>query len=244
MNGFFSLDGPFMRYGGLLADMVILSFLLILLCLPLVTAGASVTAAYYVATRRICDRDGYLLRDFFTSFKKEFIRTTLIFVFCAALLGILFVNINVLSDPESAAAIRFQSVLFILRPLQWVIFFEVILIMMYIFPLASRFDMKVKDLFKTAFFMANRHMLTTVGMVVLLILLILITFTFGEMWLFLIPGVYVLTSSYLLMRIFKKYRPEIALRPGDIAVTPLLTAKKDDTEDTGNIVENSENAEG
>jgi uncharacterized membrane protein YesL len=210
MSEFFSLDGPVFRYGNRMADMVILSFLWIVFSLPVVTMGAASTAAYYVATRRISEREGYLFRDFWTAFKREFWRVTVIHVPLLASVLLIFLNIMYLSDDGAS---QFSDTLSsVMLVLQYVVMFEAVLVWLYIYPIASRFDMGRKDLIKTAFFMANRHILSTLLMAVILAAVLLaMVFIFPAliMGLMLVPGIYIFITSYLFMRIFRKYRPEI-----------------------------------
>ena len=204
MSGFFNMDGPFYRIGSLIADIMILSFYWILFSIPLFTIGTSTTALYYVMTRRISDREGYLFRDFWTSFKSNFKQTTIIWLIFLAALYILFVNIRNIDLVGNMKTVIYPVQLFFLM--------ELILCYLYILPINARFEIGLKDSFKTAFFMANRHLLTSVcciviGGAVLLASYLTIILSLAAM------GLYVFLTSYLFIRIFKKYRPEIDQDP-------------------------------
>ncbi|MDR1913846.1 MAG: YesL family protein, partial [Clostridiales bacterium] len=202
MQGFFSLDGPFYKFGTILADIMILSMIWLLFSIPIVTIGASTTALYYVMTRRISNREGYLFRDFWTSFKGNFKQTTIIWLIFWVLAYILYINITNIEIIGSMATI--------IKPIQICFCIELILIFMYIMPINARFQIGLKDSFKTAFFMANRHLPTS-------ILCALIAFgVFLASWITIIMslvamGIYVYLTSFLFLRVFKKYRPEIDL---------------------------------
>jgi uncharacterized membrane protein YesL len=226
MNDFFNLDGPVFKFANLIADMVILSFLTIIFSIPLITAGASITAAYYVATRRISDKEGYIIKDFFAAFKREFLRTTIIFAVLLLSAFILLWNILLVFVDGNVVIGSTTDSIFL--ALQFVVLFEVLLIALYIFPIASRFDMKKKELLKTAFFMANKHILSTLAMLIVLAGLILFVLIVFEAFVFLIPGIYVYLSSYLFMRIFRKYRPEIDSPYTHIGLDPLKLEKNTD----------------
>jgi len=217
MSEFFSLDGPFFKYGNMLADMVILSFLWIILSLPIITIGATTTAGYYVTTRRIADKDTYFIREFFKAFKREFIKSTLIWV-PLLIAGVLVVaNIFFLNTDNPEAQLFSSTVTSIMVPLQFFILFEVIMISLNVFAIGSRFDMKGLTLFKTAFFMAHRHLLNTLILVAMLVCGYFITVLFfGMIFALLFPGIYLLLSSLLLIRIFKKYRPEMDKSDSDV----------------------------
>jgi len=210
MSGFFSMDGPFYKIGSFIADIMILSFYWLIFSIPLFTIGASTTALYYVMTRRISNREGYLFRDFWTSFKSNFKQTTIIWLIFVALFYILYININLVRDPNSVQILgNMRTVVY---PVQICILIEAILCLIYIFPLNARFEMRLKDSFKTAFFMANRHLLTSIGCLIVAAAIVIATMM--TYILFLVAmGLYVFLTSYLLLRIFKKYRPEIDQDP-------------------------------
>jgi len=204
MSGFFNMDGPFYRIGALIADVMILNFYWILFSLPLFTIGASTTALYYVMTRRISDREGYLFRDFWTSFKSNFKQATIIWLIFLAALTILLINIQNIN--------LIGNIKTFVYPVQIFFLLELILCYLYILPIIARFEISLKDSFKTAFFMANRHPLTSVcciviGCAVLLASYITIILSLAAM------GLYVFLTSYLFIRVFRKYRPEIDQDP-------------------------------
>ena len=200
MSGFFNMDGPFYRIGSLIADIMILNFYWMLFSIPLFTIGTSTTALYYVMTRRISNREGYLFRDFWTSFKSNFKQTTIIWLIFLVVLSILIINIQNIHLIGNMKTIVY--------PVQVFFLIELVLCYMYVLPLNARFEISLKDSFKTAFFMANRHLLTTIcciviGGAILLASYLTIILSLVAM------GLYVFLTSYLFIRVFKKYRPEI-----------------------------------
>jgi len=204
MSGFFSMDGPFYKIGSIIADIMILSFYWLIFSIPLFTIGSSTTALYYVMTRRISDREGYLFRDFWSSFKSNFKQTTIIWLIFLAVYYILFINIRNIDMVGDLKTFVY--------PVQIVFLIEVILCMFYIFPLNARFELTLKDSFKTAFFMANRHLLTSICCI--LIAGAIVYGVVATIILFLVAmGLYVYLTSYLFLRVFKKYRPEIDQDP-------------------------------
>ena len=65
------MDSPFMRFLSVLADLMILNFLTILCCIPVVTAGASFTAMHYVLIKMVRNEEGYIAKSFFHAFKQN-----------------------------------------------------------------------------------------------------------------------------------------------------------------------------
>ena len=78
MNRFFNMDNKFFVFMGRVADLLLLNFLCILCCIPVVTAGASITALYYVTLKMARDEESYIARSFFRSFKQNFKQATII----------------------------------------------------------------------------------------------------------------------------------------------------------------------
>ena len=214
MNGIFNMDGPFFRFGNAIADIIILSLVWFVFSLPLVTVGASTTALFYVTTRRISNKEGYLLKDFFFSFKSNFKQATLLWLFWLALVALIITNISWLRTDGFNPSLA--SILF---PLQIIILIELIITMLYVFPLTARFDMKFFQTIKSAFFMANRHLLTTISCLCILIGIYLAAEIFFPPILIVASGLYAYLSSYMIMQLFKKYRPEIDSE--DLANEPL-----------------------
>ena len=72
---FLEIDSPFMRVLGRIADLMIINFLTILLCIPVVTAGAAFTAMHYVMLKLVRDEEGYIVKQYFKSFKENFVQS-------------------------------------------------------------------------------------------------------------------------------------------------------------------------
>ena len=204
LRDFFSIDGAFQKYGGFVADTLILGLLWILFSLPLVTIGASTTALYYVATRRIADREGYITSDFWEAFKGNFVKSTLLWIGFSLFTFILVLNIVMASGVGDIAS-------FIL-PMQILVLAQLVFLFIYMFPITARFEMRKRDIVKTSFFMANRHLLTTLTCVALMAVMLYAIMIMPIMF-FLAPGIYAIMSSYMLVRVFKRYRPEMDKDP-------------------------------
>ena len=204
MRDFFSLDGAFNKYGGLVADTIILSLMWFLFSIPLVTIGASTSALFYVTTMRIAEREGYVTSDFWFAFKANFKRGTIVWAMIVALIALIIFNLLIMEVVGNMSMI--------VMPIQIVVLVQVALMCVYIFPLVARFDMGIKEILKSAFFMANRHLLTSITCAALGAALVLGIFLFQPLIIG-VPGIYAMISSYMIMRIFKKYRPEMDKDP-------------------------------
>lgn len=86
----FDADSPFQRFLYLVADLLVLNIVTALLCIPVITAGASLTAMHYVLLRMVRGEEGYVVKAFFHSFRQNFRQATLmglVFLAAAFLMG-------------------------------------------------------------------------------------------------------------------------------------------------------------
>jgi uncharacterized membrane protein YesL len=97
----------------------------------------------------------------------------------------------------------------------------------YTFPLLSRFNFKFFKLLKTAFLMANKHLLTTISCLILLgagftlitrsLGVLSISYTFPIFFVVLFcMGLYIFVSSLMFMKLFRKYVPDMDKDPEEI----------------------------
>lgn len=78
--GFLRYDSDFMMSISRAADYVILNLLGMLFSIPVITAGAAMTAKYYVAMKIVRGEEPSVLKDFWKSFRENFKQSTLIWI--------------------------------------------------------------------------------------------------------------------------------------------------------------------
>lgn len=155
MRRFFDYDNPFMSALGKMTDLIILNLLTLLFCIPIITIGSSLTACHYTALK-IKREEGYVLRNFWKSFKENFKQSTIIWLIVAinivvCLFVTLFVNIEGTMGTIAKGAI-FVALVFWLFTSCWV------------FPLQSKFVNKVGTTFKNSFFLSFKYLFRTILM--------------------------------------------------------------------------------
>ena len=69
--GFLNYNGPFNQFLSKMMQLIILNLAMILFSIPLVTCGAVITAGHYAALK-ICRGEGYVIPNFWESFKEKF----------------------------------------------------------------------------------------------------------------------------------------------------------------------------
>ena len=200
MGKWLGLDSKFYKYGTLLGDLIILTILWLICSIPIITIGASTTALYYVTTRQLSNREGYVSRDFFKSFKQNFFEATAMTLILGVIAVVLFINID-LFVPDTTINIIIYFV-------QYVILYELLIFTIYVFPVLSRFDLKLGALIKTSIFMANRHLLTTITCAILFVAIVMIVIKCGVL-IILCAGAYAILTSLMFMKLFRKYVPDM-----------------------------------
>lgn len=201
MGGLLSPDGIVYKIGTVIADVIILGLLWLLASLPLVTMGAATTGIYYVATKKINGRDIYLWRDFWRSFRQNFVQSTLVFITLVAVYALLVTNMRNIWLVDGLQNF-FLAV-------QFFVFIEITFIAMYAFPLMARIELGYVQIFKTAFLMANRHIFTTLSNLILMAGIAFLVLEIIPLFFLFFMGIYCYFSSFLIVKVLKKYRPDL-----------------------------------
>ncbi|WP_066715645.1 YesL family protein [Clostridium sp. Marseille-P299] len=202
MGNLFNLENGFFSFMGKVWDMILLSILWVVLCIPIVTIGPATTALYYTVVKVIRRERGYVFREFFHSFKDNFklgLITSVIYVVLAYILYVDYIYANSLkaTNPNQAYLFfaGFNAITLV-----------AIAVLAYIFPVLSRFTLNLKGLFKTTFLMAMKHIFTTIALIVIIGASGLVLSIVIPAILFM-PSLCCLLCSFLIERVFKKYMP-------------------------------------
>jgi len=151
----FDMDNPLMQALSVAADLLALNLMVLVCFVPIVTAGAGLTAMNDLIVHLVRREESYLFRPFFRSFKENFKQSTLLWlVFLAA--GIL------LYFDYHAAAVYLP----LLRYPIAAIGILVLAVGMYAFALQSRYENTIRGTLKNAVSLAIAFFPRTLGMVV------------------------------------------------------------------------------
>ena len=157
----FNLDSPVMVFLSKVANLMILNVLTIICCIPIFTAGAAITALYYVTIKMARGDDPYIIKGYFKSFKENFKQATIIWLIMLVILAIIAVDwrVTLVMMTGNSAKIM-KTVLFIVS-------FLLLLTGLYIFPVLSRFDNTVKNTFRNAFLISFMNLPKSVLIVII-----------------------------------------------------------------------------
>lgn len=136
-------DSPVIAFLNKATDLILLNVIWIICCLPVVTAGAATVAAYYVSITSIRCGDGYVIKRFFASFKRNFVQITPIWI------GILLAGVILMVDMLYWRRLGggFAKVMFVASTAVGFILLGWIL---WIFPVFAKLEGKSRTLLKNA----------------------------------------------------------------------------------------------
>ena len=160
---FFDLESPLMQILNKVADLMILNILTVFCCIPIITAGASMTAMHYVALKMARNEECYIARDFFKSFKLNFRQGTAIWLIELFIILILTGDFLIMSRTEMS----FGNVI---KVILTVIAFLALFTFMFVFPVLAKFENTVMRTIKNAFFIGVLQFPKTIAMMVLAVL--------------------------------------------------------------------------
>lgn len=200
MGGLFNLDAPIWVWMSEVADIIILTFLWWLCCIPVVTIGVSTTAFFYVMGKKVRKENTYVVKDFFKSFKQNFKQSILltIVMLIACVSAGLYAFMTIEGLLLQAASLKW------IIPVTVIFIFEVVNIFTYLWALLSRFDMKTKVLVKTALVLTHKHLLTTIANTLVFVITGYLIFKMPVLFVF-APGIIVALSSFLMQNLFAHY---------------------------------------
>ena len=155
------------------------------------------------------EKESYIVKGFFKSFKQNFIQATLIwliFLIAAAIVGVdLYITGGSFGNLLSSGTLTS-----VMRVLLLVVVIFMLFTFSFVFPLLAKFDNTVKNTIKNALLMSMRHFPTTIVCIVVLIADILLFYFPITVLLsiFLLFSVSAYICSGLFVKVFDNYIPK------------------------------------
>jgi len=143
----FSMDNAFFRAVGKLVDLIWLNVLTVLCCIPVVTAGASLTALYAVELKLVKNEEGGITKSFFRAFKANFKTATGIWCVVLAVLCFYAYDLFIL---KQGVLDGYGNLLTVTLVVISAILIFIYLVLGYVFPLLARYDAAGKQTVKNA----------------------------------------------------------------------------------------------
>ena len=240
MGKLFDLDSPVMTFLSKMADLIILNFLTIICCLPIITIGASVTAMHYVALKIVRNEECYIMKAFFKSFKQNFKQATLMWLIMVAFIVVYILDFCVL---------KFSTVVLPgwVRVLLLAVGLVAVFATKHAFPLLAKFDNTIGKTFKNSLLVGVMILPKTILMMLMSIVPLAIAIYFpAAMPVVIMFGVSgpALFNAWLYNKTFKKFEPAeeeiVSDEEWTIAVDETVTENGDEVVADAEIADEAE----
>jgi uncharacterized membrane protein YesL len=209
LSQLFNLDSPLLKFLSRAVDLVILNFLFVLFCIPIFTIGASLTALYSVLLKMVKEEDGYIIKNFILSFKKNFTQSTIIWFIMLAAGGLLLINLLLLGSHSGVSKMFFASTLVVFATVYLCSF-------LFIFPYIARYEDTIKRSLLNSLFIGFSNF--PYLLLLFILTLVPVIFVFSSSLGFL-SGLYFGTfggfaliaffTSYIFRKVFSKYEVKL-----------------------------------
>ena len=159
MNKLFDMDSGIMQMLTRLADLVILNLLFLITSIPVLTIGAALTAMSYT-NLKLKENEGYVVKNYFRSFRENLKQSTLIWMIFLFLLVIFGTDFYVIRSMEGIAG-NVIKIGVLVCMLIWMMTF------LYVFPLQARFYNGIRHTIVNAFLLTTANFPRTFVMLVI-----------------------------------------------------------------------------
>ena len=146
----FDIDSPLMRVLGKAADLLVLNLLTLVMCIPIITAGASLTAMHYCCLKIVRDHENSIPKQFFHSFKDNLRQSTVIWLLFLAVVAFFGLDLHLMYiNPTETSTFIFGG---IIAALALLLFAGTM-----VFPIQAKFYNPIPKTLKTAFLFSFKH---------------------------------------------------------------------------------------
>lgn len=193
-----------MQFFAKLWDIILLSIMFSICCIPIVTLGVSLSALYYTIVKAVLPGEGQTVRTFFRGLRQNFGKGLALGVLFEVVLAIVLFSLYVVIINDMG----------IIGMLFGAVFLALLLIvfttMAYAFPLLGRFENTVVGTLVNGFFIALEHWRETVAMLILQIVLLasLVSVPFIPFVVLIVPGLIVWMQAKMLEPVLVSYMQE------------------------------------
>lgn len=209
----FNEGSLFSRIFSFLGQLVAWNLLWILCSVPIITAGASTTALFYCTLKLHKDGDCRTFRDFFKSFRQNFIQATIVWLLLILVGALLYSEKNIIKMMPGIMPVVFSY-------LMLAICIPLIMIALYIFPTIAAFDNKISKLITNALYFSIKKIIYTILIAVITIAPMFFTLVDAQLfpvylfiWLLCGFSLTAYADSWFIWKIIKPYFAE-SEKPG------------------------------
>lgn len=165
----FAADSKLTVFLNTLGNLMVLNVLALLCMLPVVTAGASMTALYTMTMRIVRREEGSVIRGFLGAFKDNLKKSTILWLAGGGLLVFMAFDIWLLQSVTGNFGLVYRALLFVLL-------LFVGMVLMHAFALTARFENTVKNTLKNSVVIVASHLPQSALMLLVFLLPVLLLF--------------------------------------------------------------------
>jgi len=214
MGRLFDFESPIMQWLQKIATVIFCGFFWLLLCLPVITAGASTTAMFTQMFHLRQDK-AVSVKEFFVAFGQNFIKSTVLWIIDLLALGGLYFLLSLLFGLDVAGAMQLPLMI-----ISFLLIFVFLTTTAYLFPLTAYFENTVLNTIKNAFFMSVGHLRQTIPILALLSFPFTLAIIVGNLsydlfyyiflyplpvWIFVMLPLILYWQSYFFLLVFEEY---------------------------------------
>lgn len=200
MHTLFNPENSFWNFMGKITDVACMSLLWLLTSLPIFTIGASTAAFYSFTLDAVQDKEGKIIRTYFSGFRKAFKKATVLWLLQTVVFLFLTVNLYAAWNLYLAKGVIGLGLLS-LSLCGLVLFLGTCC---YFYPIAVYYDFPVKKIIADSFVMAVTNPHVTVTVLLLFALSGVLIYYLSGLFFFWI-GLAIFFCSYFIWGLFLKY---------------------------------------
>ena len=200
------LDSPFMRFWGNAFDFFMIFVMTLVLCIPVITAGAAMTAGAYVAMKIMRKEAPALFPSYFKAFKDNFKQSTIMWLIQLVIIAVIGF------DWLFFTGLGWKNVYLIYKVMMVIATVLIIFFNMTQAAVIARFSLRKRDVYKVSFILALSNSPLLLGILAVGALTVI-----GGVWfirllpLFFICGFTAMTALYgfVMMKIMAKFQKKL-----------------------------------
>lgn len=213
LNGkLFSWDGRFMELMNGFGELVMLSVVFLICCIPVVTIGSAVTSLYYAVIKSVRRGRGTPLGEFFSSMRRTLVKGIIITLEIMAVGAALYIGYReavAMNEAAAAGMVDYDGKVF--ATVYMILGVLLMAVSAYIFPVLSRFTMKTVNMWKLAFVMSIRYIPVTAAVIAGTAALIwLQIYVLPIPCIAFVPGCWCFIVTFMMEKVLLHYMPEPA----------------------------------
>lgn len=199
----FNPENKFWNFIGKITDACLMSILWVICSLPIITVGGATVAFYDYTMKQVKDLEGSIIKSFFTSFKANFKKATVIWLI--ELAGIIFFAYDIIA----AWNLYLNTGIPGLIMLSIIACFTLIFLscLMYVYPLLAVFDFPLRKTLGNSFIMAMANLPVTITLFLIAAVECVAIYYVSGLFFFII-GLGIFFSSYFISGVFGRYTGE------------------------------------